>query len=288
MPDFCSALAKTRTFNLKDQMNFMRKARFLLASCLLLCCASIVEAQKNKPPMPQNQNPTATIAEREIKDFFDSYAEDLRLHRGEAIAARYDSRGYYRMGNGNKTLVSFEDNRKRFLDDWTKPKSFEWKELSIEILSPDAAVVTALFDWQIGASEPRLYSYTGVLTKRTGKWRIRLEDESGAPPVLTTRVTGNSSVAGAFKYLYKGLAGASIAAHRHSVEQRVTVRSGRKFILMGDLTKATVQIFEAGSSFTIPANAWHVEWWETETIEEIEGTGPMLTERATPQTPRKP
>lgn len=267
----------------------MKKARIFSAICLLLCGCLIAQAQRNKQPMPQNQNAAATTAaECEIRDFFNSYAEDLRLHRGEAIAARYDSRGYYRMGNGTKMLVSFEDNKKRFVNKWDGPKSFEWKNLSIEILSADSAVVTALFDWQIGNSESRLYSYTGVLMKRSGKWRIRLEDESGAPLNLTTPITGNSSSAGAFKYLFKGLAGTSIAAHRHSVEQRITIRSGRKFILMGDLTKSTAQIFETGSSFTIPANTWHVEWWETDTIEEIEGTGPMLTERAMPATPRMP
>jgi quercetin dioxygenase-like cupin family protein len=267
----------------------MRKAQFLLAVCLLLYGSSITEAQKNNQQTPQNQNATNTTgAESEIREFFNSYAEDLRLHRGDAIAARYDSRGYFRMGNGTKTLVSYEDNQKRYLNNWAGPKSFKWKNLSIEVLSPDSAVVTALFDWRIGSSESRLYSYTGLLTKQSGKWRIRLEDESGAPPILTTPITGNSNSAGAFKYLFKGLAGTSIAAHRHSVEQRITVRSGRKFILMGDLTKTTTQIFEAGSSFTIPANTWHVEWWETDTIEEIEGTGPMLTERATPATPRVP
>ncbi|MDQ3714040.1 MAG: cupin domain-containing protein [Acidobacteriota bacterium] len=266
----------------------MRKAQFLLTVSLLLCGGLIAEAQKNKQSISQNQNMAATVAEREIRDFFNSYAEDLRLHRGEAIAARYDSRGYYRMGNGTKTLVSFEDNKKRYMNDWAGPRSFEWKNLSIEVLSKNSAVVTALFDWQIGNSESRLYSYTGVLTKQSGEWRIRLEDESGAPLNLTTPITGNSSAAGAFKYLFKGLAGTSIAAHRHSVEQRITVRSGRKFILMGELTKTTAQIYEAGSSFTIPANTWHVEWWETDTIEEIEGTGPMLTERATPATPRVP
>jgi ketosteroid isomerase-like protein len=266
----------------------MKKERFLLVIYLLICGCLATEAQDNNPPIKQSQNIASTAAEREIREFFNSYAEDLRLHRGEAIAARYDSRGYYRMGNGTKTLVSFEDNKKRYLNNWVGPKSFEWKDLSIEVLSEDTAMVTALFDWQIGAAESRLYSYTGVLTKQAGKWRIRLEDESGAPLVLTTSITGNSSLRGAFKYLYKGLAGTSLGAHRHSAEQRITVRSGRKFILMGDLTKATVQVYEAGSSFTIPANIWHVEWWETDTVEEIAGAGPMVTQRATPQTPRIP
>ncbi len=66
----------------------------------------------------------------------------------------------------------------------------------------------------------------------------------------------------------------------------IKVISGRKLILMGDLDNAKVQVVEAGSSVLIPANTWHVEWWETETLEEISGTGPMKTERASPASPR--
>jgi len=55
---------------------------------------------------------------------------------------------------------------------------------------------------------------------------------------------------------------------------------------MGDLDTAKVQRFEAGSTFVILANIWHVEWWENETVEEIEMTAPTRTERATSATPR--
>lgn len=106
---------------------------------------------------------------------------------------------------------------------------------------------------------------------------------------VTRRLAGNPSEAGPFRYYYQAPAGASLAAHRHSVDMRITVRSGRKFILMGmDLDAARVQRFEAGSTFVIPAGMWHVEWWETDTLEEIEGVGPMRGDRASPATPRTP
>lgn len=124
----------------------MRKVRFLLICYLLLCGCLVAEAQKIKTPKPQKQNNSAAATEREIREFFDSYAEDLRFARREAIANRYDSRGYFRMGNGSKRLVSFEDTKERYLTRWTGPKSFAWKDLSIEVLSSDAAVVTALFE----------------------------------------------------------------------------------------------------------------------------------------------
>jgi hypothetical protein len=161
----------------------MRKAQFLLLFYLLFCCCFVTGAQTIKTTTAQNQN-DAAIVEREIKEFFDSYAEDLRQHRREAIANRYDPRGYFRMGNGSKTLVSLEDVKNRYLTKWVGPKSFEWRDISIEVLSPEAAVVVGLFDWQRDAREKETYSYTGLLVKQSGKWRIRLEDESGAPTKL--------------------------------------------------------------------------------------------------------
>lgn len=164
----------------------MIKAQFLLACSLLLCCGLVTEAQKIKTPKLQKQNNVAAT-EREIREFFDSYAEDLRQHRREAIANRYDPRGYFLLGNGNKRLVSFEDVKKRYLTRWSGPKSFEWKDLSIEVLSSEAAVVVGLFDWQRNTGETRTLSYTGLLIKHSGKWRIRVEDESGVPPKPPTQ-----------------------------------------------------------------------------------------------------
>jgi hypothetical protein len=266
----------------------MRKAQvFLISCCLLLCGGLVAQAQKVKTSKPEKQNNAAAI-EREIRGFFDSYAEHLRQHRREAIANSYDSRGYYRLGNGEKTLVSFEDAKTHYLTKWTGPRSFEWKDLSIEILSPDTAVVVGLFEWQTASGQMRSFSYTGLLIKHSGRWRIRVEDESPLPFNPVTPILGDSSQAGPFKYLYTSLPGTSIAAHRHSVDLKTTVRSGRTFLLMGDLNTARVQIVEAGATVVIPANVWHLEWWETETIEEKEGIGPMKTERATPSTPRIP
>ena len=106
---------------------------------------------------------------------------------------------------------------------------------------------------------------------------------------VTRRLEGDPSVGGQFRYYYQAPPGASLSAHRHSVDMHITVRRGTKFILMGPrLEDAKVQRFEAGSTFVIPANTWHVEWWETDTLEEIWGEGPMQSERASPATPRRP
>ena len=86
------------------------------------------------------------------------------------------------MGNGSKSLQTFQQIKDRYLTKWSGPKSFEWKDLSVEVLSNGAAVVLARFEWTTSAGQALSFSYTGVLVKRGGKWRIRVEDESTAPP----------------------------------------------------------------------------------------------------------
>lgn len=108
-----------------------------------------------------------------------------------------------------------------------------------------------------------------------------------SPVPISLRLLGNREDSGAFHYYFQPPAGASLSAHRHSVDMHITIRFGRKYILMGtNLDSARVKRFEAGSSLVIPAGVWHVEWWETDTLEDITGVGPMRTERANPATPR--
>jgi hypothetical protein len=230
-----------------------------------------------------------TRTEQEIQKFLTLYAEDIRQHRREAITNRYDRRGYYRMGNGVKTFRSFEETKTHYLTRWVGPKTFEWKNVSIELVSSQSAIVTALFDMTTATGSLVTYSYTGFFNKTSGEWRIRIEDESISPLGYTTQtISGSSSAEGLYKFTLKALPGASIAAHRHSAAMHIKVASGKKFILMGDLDTARVQHFTAGSSFVIPANTWHVEWWEEETVEEIEITAPYRTERASPSKRGKP
>lgn len=261
----------------------MKTAFLLVASILTL---TISASSQNAAAVEKKNNATAG-GEAELKRFYDDYADDLIKGRGEAIANRYDARGYYSLGNGSKRLVSFDDAKKRYTTAWSAPKSFAWKDMSFELLSPTSATVTGLFDWERPSGEKLTLSYSGVLTKQSGQWRIRVEDESfNSVGYTTTPISGDRNKPGPFKYSLTAQPGTAIAAHRHTSDMKITVKSGRKFILMGDLDTAKVQVFETNSTFVIPANVWHVEWWENETVEEIEMTAPTRTERATPGTPR--
>lgn len=83
---------------------------------------------------------------------------------------------------------------------------------------------------------------------------------------------------GPFKFQLKVLAGSRAAVHRHSVDVHVTVLSGAINIIIGEpLEPSRAQRFAVGTTFVVPAHAWHEEWWDEETILEADGVGPMET-----------
>ncbi len=104
------------------------------------------------------------------------------------------------------------------------------------------------------------------------------QPSKSVPGGFYRELSGDPDNPGPFRYQIKIPAGGRIAAHRHSVAMRVKVLSGAKFILIGEPLSATrTQNFVEGSEFFIPAGTWHTEWWVDETIEEIDGVGPMET-----------
>jgi len=116
--------------------------------------------------------------EHEAREFMLGYADDLRSGRRLSIAARYDKRGAFRVGEGEKIFETPEMIRACYLTQWVPPRTFEWRNLSYEVLSPDAVIVVGLFDWGTGDGRKVAFSYTGLLTRQEGVLRIRLEDES--------------------------------------------------------------------------------------------------------------
>lgn len=155
----------------------MRKMQALVRGALLLCGGLAAAARGASAAEPMAGSRAAAV-EREVREFYGAYAADLQHHRREAIAGRYDPRGVFFLGDGRKELVAFEALKKQYLTEWEGPKSFGWRDLSVDVLSPDAAVVVGRFEWQAEAGESLAFSYTGVLVRHPGGWRIRVEDES--------------------------------------------------------------------------------------------------------------
>ena len=119
--------------------------------------------------------------ETEARTFMEAYAQDLRNHDVAAIAARYDRSGAYFLGAGSKRFAPFDSIRAQYLERWQGPSTFEWHDLSYEVLSAEAVLVAGRFTWGRGDSLEALgFSYTGLLARQDGAFRIRLEDESAA------------------------------------------------------------------------------------------------------------
>lgn len=120
----------------------------------------------------------------EVRAFMAAYAEDLRSGNRAALAARYDRRGAFFLGDGTKRFREWAEIEERYRTRWSPPASFEWRDLSFEPVGPDSVLVAGTFLWGVGKGRPAaLLSYTGLLVRQDGELRIRLEDESeGAPP----------------------------------------------------------------------------------------------------------
>lgn len=108
------------------------------------------------------------------------------------------------------------------------------------------------------------------------------------PVPMVHRHSRDAGEPGPFRYSMLYTPGTSLGARRYSIDVRVTVRTGSEFILMGNLDTARVQRFDAGTTFLIPAGTWHVEWFETRTLVDMEGVGPRRIEWASPAVPRVP
>ena len=111
-----------------------------------------------------------------------SYAYDLRTGDREGIIARYHPDGAYLLGNGHKAFETRDSIAAHYRTQWSRPAAFRWEDLSYEPVGADAVVVAGRFVWEAHGREPARFSYTGLLVRSGGGLRIRLEDESGAPP----------------------------------------------------------------------------------------------------------
>jgi hypothetical protein len=121
----------------------------------------------------------------EARAFMQSYGQDLWQGNRAAVAARYDPAGAWHVGPGRAELETWDKIDQRYRRRWAPPASFQWHNLAFEALGPDSVLVVGGFRWwpQKQADKPPLeYSYTGLLVRRDGQLRIRLENEATAAP----------------------------------------------------------------------------------------------------------
>jgi hypothetical protein len=151
--------------------------RLALLPVLLIAAGCAIHVQT---PRTERAAQDALVAQAQA--FMQSYLTDLVEGRRDAIVARYDPRGAYIVGQGRKELMMTPAITARYQGRWQPPASFAWRDLSYEVVGPDAVVVTGMFAWGVSAELKIPVSYTGLLLRRDGRLVIRLEDESSAPP----------------------------------------------------------------------------------------------------------
>src|SRR6185295_4074912 len=107
----------------------------------------------------------------EARAFMDAYATDLRTGARDRLGERYDPRGAWFVGEGRKDLLPADSIRAMYRGGWRPPASFDWQDLSYEVVGPDAVVVAGRFLWGISATERLRFSYTSLLLRRDGRFR---------------------------------------------------------------------------------------------------------------------
>ncbi|HEX8572304.1 MAG TPA: hypothetical protein VF759_06100 [Allosphingosinicella sp.] len=141
------------------------------------------------PAAAAAQPPAAAAAEApivaEAREFMKRYGDDLWQGNRTAIAERYDRTGAWHVGPGRAELETWDKIALRYRRRWAPPASFEWRNLAYEPLGPDSVLVVGGFLWwpqKKAEQAPLEYSYTGLLVRRDGQLRIRLENEAAAIP----------------------------------------------------------------------------------------------------------
>jgi hypothetical protein len=158
-------------------------ARFV-AAALAFALPAAVPAQDPAGAAPgvARTETARAAAHAEAAAFMAAYGRELIAGDRAAIARRYHRGGAWRVGHGLKSFESWPAIEGFYAGEhWARPASFEWQDLSYEVLGPDAVVVVGLFRWRLAAGgEPLTLSYTALLVRQDGELRIRLEDESAA------------------------------------------------------------------------------------------------------------
>ncbi len=98
------------------------------------------------------------------------------------------------------------------------------------------------------------------------------------PGAFRRDLVGDPHQPGPYKYQLKVPGGAHPPVHKHASDVKIKVLSGSMSIILGEpLVSSRVQRLAVGSIFVFPADTWHDEWWDEETVLEVEGVGPLVT-----------
>ena len=101
---------------------------------------------------------------------------------------------------------------------------------------------------------------------------------AGSPGRFNQRLVGDRRQPGVFIERVKFPKGFSGAPHAHDVDGYVTILKGELTVGFGNVVDSSkVLHVRAGGFIILPKGVPHYEWFREETIEHVEGVGPMTT-----------
>ena len=101
---------------------------------------------------------------------------------------------------------------------------------------------------------------------------------AGTPGRFSQRLVGDRRQPGVFIERVKFPKGFSAPPHAHSIDGYVTILKGEFTVGFGGVVDSSkVLHVRAGGFIVLPKGVPHYEWFTEETIEHVEGVGPMTT-----------
>ena len=101
--------------------------RMMMAALLAAAMVPGAAMAEEAPAVPADDAPVVI----EAKTFMAGYADDLLTGDRAAIANRYDRRGAWRVGGGEKTFDEWNAIRRYYAEGWNKPATFEWRDFRV-------------------------------------------------------------------------------------------------------------------------------------------------------------
>jgi hypothetical protein len=130
----------------------------------------------------------ADAVKSEAEAFMKDYGTEILSGDRAALPLRYDDHGSYSIFNGRTGFVTAEKRLVHYRDQWKQPAGFEWIKLAYDVVDRNTVIVVGGFAVAPeGARET--YSYSALLVRdaRSGKFRVRFENEYIVPRPVTPK-----------------------------------------------------------------------------------------------------
>jgi hypothetical protein len=122
--------------------------------------------------------PTTEEVEREARALVQAWGEAIRAGDGPGLLAVYSKQGVSLVTKGRVDRLAFGDLESWYLGDAVDPQDFVWEDLRMEVLSPDAVIVTGTFILKWLENEGVRGAEMALLVREEGRLRVRIEAES--------------------------------------------------------------------------------------------------------------